>query len=49
MRNKKRVLDKERHSKLIAAAKLRGGRGTQVIKDKTKYDRKRDKKVNPDE
>ena len=39
----KRIIDKERHDKLIRECKSRGGRPTQVIKDKTKYDRKRNK------
>ena len=38
-----------RKQKLIREGKMRGGRPTQIIKDKTKYDRKRDKKVIIDE
>ena len=34
----------ERTERLIKDAKCRGGRGGQVMKDKTKYDRKEDKK-----
>jgi len=33
----------ERIEKLIRYSKLRGGRSGQIMKDKTKYDRKRDK------
>jgi len=49
MRNKKRTIEQIRHAKLVNDGKCRGGRPPQVIKDKTKYDRKRDKKVNPDD
>ena len=49
MKNKKREIEKERHEKLVRAAKSRGGRPTQVIKDKKKYDRKRDKPIKDDE
>jgi len=45
MKNKKLTLEQERHARIIRDSKCRGGRTTQVVKDKKKYDRKRDKKV----
>ena len=45
-KKKQRKRDNETHiEKQVRLAKSRGGRGTMVIKDKTKYDRKKDKKV----
>jgi len=40
----KKVIDK-RTERIINDCKSRGGRVGQFMKDKTKYDRKRDKKV----
>jgi len=45
---KKRKLKRDKETKLehlIRISKSRGGRGSMIIKDKTKYDRKKDKKV----
>lgn len=42
---KKKRLNETSAEMTLRLSKGRGGRGTLVIKDKTKYDRKKDKKV----
>ena len=49
MKNKKRTIEQERIAKLVRMNKLRGGRPPVRHKNKKAYDRKRDRKINPDD